>query len=338
MDAPPPRGAGAPGSAPGGAGPHLGPERWVEVRVAVSGDEASRVAEALGEIAPAGAAVEHGIRAGDGGAWVAEARPAGPARVRVWFPHPGGPDAAAEHEARARVAAALAPLDLDGSPEPETALVEAPDWAREWRRFYRPLRVGRLVICPPWESPPPGAGEVRVVIDPGRAFGTGHHESTRLCLRALDAQLDEGSAVVDVGTGSGILAVAAAALGAASVRALDIDPDAVRVARESARLNGVADRVVAAVGSPGDPWPGSEPVAAPADLVLANLSAPLIAELAPELAALLRPGGILIAAGYLGSGVPTVWEALHASRLRTLRIESEGEWRCHVARREERPG
>ena len=304
------------------------------MRVAVAGADAERAAEALGEIVPGGSAIEHAVRPGPAQGWLDGVTAAGEAEVRVWLPAPSGTRAVAERDARARVAAALAPLELAGSPEPEAALVETPDWAREWRRFHRPLRAGRLVISPPWESPVLRPGEIRVVIDPGRAFGTGRHESTRLCLRALDYEGVSGARVVDLGTGSGILAVAAALLGAASVCALDTDPEAVEVARESARLNGVSDRVVAAVGSPGVSGLVSAPDPGPADLLLANLSGPLIAELAPELARLVRPGGIVITAGYLAGGAPAVGRALGSARLRTLRVASEGEWRSHVARRE----
>ena len=327
MAAPPAGGAGADGTG-----------LWVEVRVSVPEPDAERVAEALGSVAPAGAAIEHAFRAPAGGGWLAAATARGEAQVRIWLPAPPGAPPGAERVAEARVEAALAPLGLAGTAAFEATLVEPPDWAREWRRFYRPLRVGRLLISPPWESPPPGPGEIRLVLDPGRAFGTGHHESTRLCLRALDSEIVRGSRAVDLGTGSGILAVAAALLGAASVRALDTDPGAVEAARGSARLNGVSDRVLVEVGSVGASHPGIAPRPGSTDLLLANLSGPLVAELAPELARALRPGGVLITAGYLAGEAPAVGRALGACGLRTLRVESEGEWRCHVARMGERSG
>ncbi len=316
-------------------GSAAGAGRWVEVRVTVAGRDAERVAEALGGIAPGGAAIEHSFHSGGEGAGFSPATAAGAAEVRAWLPAPE--EAGAERDALAAVAAALAPLALDPAPEPEAALVEPPDWAREWRRFYRPVRAGRFVICPPWERAPAGRGDVAVVIDPGRAFGTGHHESTRLCLRALGSQLVPGSRVLDLGTGSGILAVAAARLGAASVRALDVDPEAVAVARESARRNGVAARVVAAAGSLGREWPWAGSGRGAADLLLANLSRPLLESLAPEIARALRPGGVLVASGYLAREAASVGEVLAASGLRALRVESEGEWCCHVALRDPQP-
>ena len=326
------------GSPAGGGGPDRGAGRWVEVCVAVAGRDAERVAAALGGLAPGGAAIEHGVRPGGAATGFSAAAAAGPAEVRVWLPVAAEAGSGAGREARAAAAAALAPLALEGAPEPRASLVEPPDWAREWRRFYRPVRAGRLVICPPWEPFPAGPGDVVIVIDPGRAFGTGHHESTRLCLRAVGSQLAPGTRVLDLGTGSGILAVAAARLGAASVRALDVDPVAVRVARESARRNGVAGRVVAAAGSLGREWPWAGSGRDAADLVLANLSRPLIESLAREIARTLRPAGVLVASGYLAREADAVGEALAAAGLRTLRVESEGEWCCHVALRDPRAG
>lgn len=252
--------------------------------------------------------------------------------MRAWVAPPAGADAGAERELRDAVDAALAPLALDAPPAPVVSLVEPPDWAEEWRRFYRPLRVGRrLRISPPWDRSVPAAGEVTIVIDPGRAFGTGHHESTRLCLAALESQLVPGSGVIDLGTGSGILAVAAARLGAGSVRALDVDAEAIEVARASAARNGVAAQVVAAVGSLGAAWPWGASARDSADLLLANLSQPLLSEFAPEIARALRPGGVLVAGGYLARDAVAVEAAIAAAGLRALRVEAEGEWRCHVA-------
>ena len=324
-------GSDTPGSAAaGGVGAASG--RWVEVRVLVAPADSEPVAAALGELAGSGASIEEGPPSGDDPAGAPGGGDGSRALVRVWIPVPPGADAGWEREARDAVAATLARLTLAEPCSPETALVEPPDWAREWRRFYRPLRIGRrLVICPPWERPVLARGEVSVVIDPGRAFGTGHHESTRLCLGALESQLVPGWDVIDLGTGSGILAVAAARLGAASVRALDIDPEAVGVARESMARNGVSGRVVAAVGSLGPAWPWPASAGRPADLVLANLSEPLLRDLVWEIARVVRPGGLLIAAGYLDRDEPAVEAALASAGLRTLRVVAEGEWRCHVA-------
>ena len=178
-------------------------------------------------------------------------------------------------------------------------------WADAWRAHFRPVPVGRsLLVCPPWEVPSAdlATGRLVVWIEPGRAFGTGGHGSTRSCLQLLERAL--GAAPVghalDVGCGSGILAIAAAGLGVPRVDAFDIDPDAVAATSENAGRNGVEDRVHAQVAA-ADAWDGS-----PAPLVLANLLAAAHVTLAPALARLITTGGRLIAGGLLAHEVPIV--------------------------------
>jgi ribosomal protein L11 methyltransferase len=163
------------------------------------------------------------------------------------------------------------------------------DWAERWRRFHQPTRVGPLWLGPPWERPPGDA--VAVVIDPGQAFGTGAHETTRLCLELL-LELDRGS-LLDVGCGSGVLAIAGARLGFAPVSALDHDGPAVEATRRNAHANGVSLDVV--LGDALD-----EPLP-PADVVVANLSLTAIERVAPRLS-----GRVLVSAGYLEAERPRV--------------------------------
>jgi ribosomal protein L11 methyltransferase len=209
------------------------------------------------------------------------------------------------------------------------------DWASEWRRFYDVQRLGqRIVIRPSWEAYEPRAGELVIALDPGAAFGTGQHESTRLCVAALEQGVSPGAAVLDVGTGSGILAIVAARVGAGSVRALDVDADVIVVARANAIRAGVAGQVVVAQGSIGSAWPWPHPQALAADVTVANISASTIVELMPALAETLRPGGLLILAGFLYEAEPTVAAAVQSAGLFPLRSDGEGEWRClTVARR-----
>ncbi len=306
-------------------------ECWIEVRVAVPLANAEAVAGALGVLSSGGASIEHTLLSDNHHDFEYRFDPASPAEVRVWL-EPRSFAVDAVPDARAAVDEMLATLLLPTDVKPELLIVDLPNWAEEWRSFYRPLRVGsRLLICPPWEPAVSKPGEVGIVLDPGQAFGTGQHESTRLCLTALERQLVAGDDVIDLGTGSGILAVAAARLGAGSVRALDVDAGALAVARESAARNGVAAIVVAAVGSLDATWPWCLPAANSADLLLANISQPVLCEFASRLAESLRPGGVLIAAGYLARDEPAVGAALHSVGLRTLRVEVEGEWHCHVA-------
>lgn len=205
------------------------------------------------------------------------------------------------------------------------------DWANAWREHFHPVRIGRrLVVAPTWEPFQPRLGELVLRLDPGMAFGTGTHPSTVLCLRALEDGVAAGASVLDVGTGSGILAVAAALLGAASVTALDIDPLAVRVARQNATANGVADRVHVHYAELRDLLASGLP---PMDFCTANLTADVLVGLAADLAAALRPEGRLVASGLVGGGVPEVQAALRQAGLQPLREVRLEDWVAVWARR-----
>ena len=191
------------------------------------------------------------------------------------------------------------------------------DWVARFRQSFRAFRVGRFVVAPPWDQP--ADAEELLLVDPGRAFGTGTHESTRLCLGALEdlARRRDLGRVLDVGTGTGILSVAAARLGARLVVASDVDPEATASARTHARLNGVELRVVR-----GDGARPFEPGAF--DLVLANLTAPLLVAQARDLAALRAPGGGLVLSGLLETDLEEVGAA-YASCGRP-ETRHDGEW------------
>jgi ribosomal protein L11 methyltransferase len=168
------------------------------------------------------------------------------------------------------------------------------DWANAWKSHFTVHRIGRrTTVRAPWHDADPAPGEVTVVLDPGMAFGTGLHPTTRLATLLLEEELRPGMAVLDVGAGSGVLAIAAALHGAARVDAVDIEPVAVRASRENADRNGVGDRVRVAEGSVGAPFPG------PYDLVLANIIARILIDLADGLAAAVRPGGTLVLSGVI---------------------------------------
>ena len=179
------------------------------------------------------------------------------------------------------------------------ALVTVDDGADAWREHARVVRAGRVVVRPPWVPLGPVApGEVVVEIDPGPTFGHGAHPTTRLCLEALDRLLpgDGGSTVLDVGCGSGVLAVAAVLLGAAGAVGVDVDPAAVDVTRASAERNGVADRVAAR--------PVADTPEGPFAVVVANIGAAVLRELAPRLVARVAPGGALVVSGLLDPPPP----------------------------------
>ncbi|MCC7022794.1 MAG: 50S ribosomal protein L11 methyltransferase [Thermomicrobiales bacterium] len=170
------------------------------------------------------------------------------------------------------------------------------DWANAWKTHYSVHPVGnRVLVRAPWHDYAPEPGQVVIELDPGMAFGTGLHPSTQLSMIAVEEVLRPGDRVLDVGIGSGILATGAALLGASRVDGVDVEPVAVRSARENAERNGVADRVQVALGSvgPGEPFTGEY------DLVVANIIARVLIELAPHLNAAVRPGGTLILGGII---------------------------------------
>jgi len=191
------------------------------------------------------------------------------------------------------------------------------DWLAEWKKNWRPVEVGRFVVAPPWSEVGGGGERILISIEPGMAFGTGTHETTRLCLAAIEKHFDGGS-FLDVGTGTGVLAIAAAKLApGARVAACDTDPLAVEVARENARLNGVGDSIEFWVGSVGDG-------AASADVVCANLTADVIVPLLPALAgAACRR---LILSGILDTQAETVLAALSEQGVARAEVTRDGEW------------
>ena len=204
-------------------------------------------------------------------------------------------------EADADVIAACLAQALPDAPAPLFETLPDKHWEREWLKDFKPMRFGRrLWVCP--GGLPAGAPDaVRIELDPGLAFGTGTHPTTAVCLEWLDAQDLAGLAVVDYGCGSGILAIAAAKLGAGSVLAMDIDPQALIATHENAERNGVAGQIVVT----GDP----QLAAGSADVLLANILAGPLVELAPRFAQAVRPGGRLALSGLLLEQADTVTSA-----------------------------
>jgi len=204
-------------------------------------------------------------------------------------------------EADTDVLAACLAQALPDAPAPRFETLPDKAWEREWLKDFRPMRFGRrLWVCP--GGMPTGAPDaIRIELDPGLAFGTGTHPTTALCLEWLDAQEIAGREVVDYGCGSGILAIAAAKLGAGSVRAMDIDPQALIATRDNAQRNAVAARLDVT----------SDPSLAPAgtDVLLANILARPLVELAPRFARAVRPGGQLALSGLLLEQAETVTAA-----------------------------
>ena len=209
----------------------------------------------------------------------------------------------------------------------ETEGVEQEDWQNGWRKYYHPLEIGkRLAVVPSWQEY--DTDRVKLVLDPGLAFGTGGHETTSLCMEALDERVQGGERVLDIGTGSGILAIAAARLGAREVLAIDIDPAAVKVARENIVLNHVEDRVRAVEGDL------CKSEAMPCDLAVANIVADAIRMLAAPLTRHLAKGGLLICSGIIREREQDVLDAaLAAGYVVADRLE-KGEWVALALRNE----
>ncbi len=222
--------------------------------------------------------------------------------------------------------AALGEL-LDAEPEIAVRGMPERDWRTAWHDHFNLVRIPGarpIVVRPPHIAYDPKRGEVVIDLVPGLAFGTGQHQSTRLCLRLLASVIEGGERVLDVGTGSGILAVAAAALGAASVTATDVDPIAVDAARETARQNQAADRI--------EVREDSVPATEQFDLITANLTADLLQYLAGDLAAALRPSGRLIVSGLIETRLSEVQGSLEGVGLELLAVEREDEWRAMLLR------
>lgn len=222
---------------------------------------------------------------------------------------------------------------LDPGPaEVSTTEVDDQDWADAWKAYFKPRRLGRrMVIRPAWEEYQSGPDDVTIVLDPGMAFGTGTHATTAGCLVFLEEVMAGGERVIDVGTGSGVLAVAAAKLGAASVAAVDHDEASVIAARANAEVNEVADRVTVTMGDAGAFLDGL--AAGAADLVAANLVAGLLVRFAGGIARALRPGGLVIGSGIVNTRLDEVVRAFAAVGLAMVGRRDEGDWVTLLAAR-----
>ncbi len=210
--------------------------------------------------------------------------------------------------------------------------IDEADWEEAWKQHFKPMRVGnRLVITPPWETFDAAPEDVVILLEPGMAFGTGSHPTTRLCLQALETYLQPGMRVADIGTGSGILAIAAGKLGAAHVFATDIDSLPRQIAAENVARNGL--QTVISV----HPVPQFYEVARPCDLVVANIVANTIIEIVPDVARICAPEALFISSGIVEEHEDLVGEALEAAGFTVIETRHEEVWVCLVARYTARP-
>lgn len=211
-------------------------------------------------------------------------------------------------------------------PELELKQVKEDDWAHAWKAYYKSEKIGRIVIKPSWEDYTPQEDEVIVELDPGMAFGTGNHPTTRLCLQVMQEIINEPLSVLDIGTGSGILAVAAAKLGAGEVVASDIDPMAVKIAQDNIERNKVSHQVKALKSNLLD-----EHDVLQYDVVVANIVADIILRLIPDLKKYLKKTGWLLLSGIIEGRLADIENALAEYGFETKKIDTEGEWRAVLA-------
>lgn len=208
--------------------------------------------------------------------------------------------------------------------------VDEEDWANAWKQYYHPIKAGeRLVIVPAWEDYEAADDEVIVKMDPGMAFGTGTHETTRLCARLIEMYMPKGGRVLDIGTGSGILAIAAAKLGAGEIYACDIDPTAVKVARENAEMNGVEGITFETA----DLLAGDEVGSGLYDFAAANIVADIIVRLADNVRHCLRVGGIIAVSGIINTQADRVIAAFDKNGFIMCDCLTENDWKAFAFKR-----
>jgi ribosomal protein L11 methyltransferase len=282
------------------------PRTFIDVRIGASGELAEHLGGLLSQL-------------GFEGLWEEEA-------VLHCYMDAGRWSPALEEEVRRIIALAA----TGKTPLPPVELVQVADrnWNEEWERTITPIRVtDRMIITPSWQRPEPRPGDLVLTIDPKMSFGTGYHESTRLVLRLLERHLKPRSRVLDVGTGTGVLAIAAVKLGAAGATGVDIDEWSLDNATENVMVNGVADRVRILRGDL-----AALPLEA-AELIVANIQRAVLLDLLPELLRRLAPGGMLILSGLLHTDREAMLTALTRSGLHLLDELNEGEWIALVATR-----
>ncbi|MHB0884960.1 MAG: 50S ribosomal protein L11 methyltransferase [Bacillota bacterium] len=319
--------------------------KWAEVRVRVAAEAVEAVSNELIEEGAGGVAIQDPslverikkglivdeVVAGLAPGLSSDQGPAAVLTVVAYFP--ATERLAPRLERLRRRLRELPAAGLDPGPaEVSTTEVDDRDWADAWKAYFKPRRLGRrMVIRPTWEEYESGPDDLVIVLDPGMAFGTGTHATTAGCLLFLEEVMAGGERVIDVGTGSGVLAVAAAKLGAASVASVDLDEASIIAAEANVLENGVADRVSVAMGDAGAFLDGFAPGAA--DLVAANLVAGLLVRFAGGIARVLRPGGLVIGSGIVDTRLDEVVKAFAEAGLTVVDRKDEGDWVTILATR-----
>ena len=302
---------------------------WLELTVQAHPEAIESVSELLSRYTSGGVAIEEPFELIDEGQ---EYRilTGQPVTVHAYLPIDGQ-----EEEARLHIAEGLWYLSRLGShfvSELSTRMVNEEDWANAWKDYYHVTHIGqRLVIRPSWRDYTPNPHEVVLTLDPGMAFGTGLHPTTRMCLEQIEQHTQPGMRVLDVGTGSGILAIAASKLGAAHVYAIDNSSVAVESATANAVMNDLSDRIQVVLGVLDETKAAS--MAEQYDLVVANIIAHIIGSIAPQLAQVLAPDGTLIVSGIIEARRHDAEDPLIAAGLALVEQVKIDDWLALVFRR-----
>lgn len=230
-------------------------------------------------------------------------------------------------EYRSYITERLAALGVTATIECEGMNEE--DWSESWKQYYKPIPLGKVTIVPAWESYEAKEGEVVIKMDPGMAFGTGTHETTRLVMRIMQDEIKGGERVLDVGTGSGILSICASKLGAASCNAYDIDPVAVKVAKENAERDGCTNITVGV----SDLLRGVDLSGGKYDFCVANIVADIIIRMMPDIGAYLKDGAPLILSGIISERADDVRASVAANGFTLVREERENDWLALMVRK-----
>lgn len=258
-------------------------------------------------------------------------------QIRLYLPHDAqAPEQIAQLKSELEVFRAQNPDTDLGSLEVSLQNLQEEDWEESWKQYYQPIPIGeKLLIVPQWLSPENPEHRIPVVLDPGMIFGTGAHASTQMCLQALEQTIHGGERVIDLGSGSGILSIAALLLGAQEATGVDIDPKAEDIARENAALNGLtAPKFRAVTGNViGDKAMMESLSEGGYDVVLANIVADVIIPLSAVVPHFLRPDGVFICSGILNTRLPEVERAIEAAGLTITQREMQEDWCRLTARR-----
>jgi hypothetical protein len=219
-------------------------------------------------------------------------------------------------------------LELDtGTLEIFKKEVKQENWENEWKKYFNVQKVSdSIVIKPSWEKYTPKAGEKIIDIDPGMAFGTGTHETTRMCINAIEKYMNKGDSLIDIGCGSGILSIAAVHLGAKKVIAVDLDKLAVKVSKENVDLNGFSNTIDVRYGDLTDV------IDEKADVIVANIIADIIAKLSENIADFMKDGGYFISSGIINDKKDFVISKLKENNFDIIEENNDGEWNCIVSK------